>query len=243
MTAVLIRLLDLINVKPNEVVIRAHPLWTSKVGARLSSPAEQVWKEFADRHGCHYINSASKASTQHLIDQADLVIVNGSNAAMEAGAAGKQIICFGKSQYQNADLAVHLQSEDDWSQLKDPVIKSREDIVRATLRYVYCVGWRFPQYVNFVRGLKPTSYEFFPGGNADPVIRMLKENRVDADDPEYDTDTAGEDRIIELCLNSRWLELAGYENGSPPGQKLDLKRRPLFRLIDRVRDMLPKGDV
>jgi hypothetical protein len=64
--------------------------------------------------------------------------MNGSSAALEAGAQGKLIICFGR-QYESAGIAFHINSDDDWNRLNiaDILTRNKGDIVRASLRYVF----------------------------------------------------------------------------------------------------------
>jgi hypothetical protein len=240
-TASLPRLFRELRIEPAQVVIRGHPLWASKVGSKSSSPAQEVWKEFSVRHGCHYFDSSATASSQHLMAQADLVVLNGSSAALEAGALGKSMICFGHAQYQNAGLALHIQRDEDWQRLGEFDRRDAADIIRATLRFAYCVGWRFPQYVEHVRGVTPTQYVFLGGGSIAPLLELIGSGRVPANDPSGADDTTAEDAAIALCRQGRWTELS-RPDPIVSKSKTVVRRRFLFRAVDALRNLLPKGD-
>jgi hypothetical protein len=235
-------LLDKLSLAPSEVVIRGHPIWASRFGSLDVSPALAFWRQYATVHGYHFVDSASRESSQDLMADADLVVLNGSSAALEAGALGKKILCFGHSDYVASGIAVHIRNRNEWPRLTELEKRSPAEIVRKTLRHALCVGWRYPQFVRYVRADGPTRYTFYEGASAERLAAIIQSGRVVADWPDTDCGTEHEDEVIDRFLGSTWRALAEYE-GETGVEVLPIKRRPLLRWIDPLRAKFPKGDM
>ncbi len=240
---VLPALLSKLNMTPQEIVVRGHPMWASRFAGQDVSPASAFWSEYTAKHGYHFVDSASRLSTQDLIAQADLIVVNGSSAAMEAGALGKNVICFGHSQYLGSGIAVHIKNQSEWPHLDEVWHRTPQETVRKTLRFAYCLGWRYPQYVPFVRADGPTKYTYHEGASGERMISMLQTGKVSADCSDTGSSTQHEDEVIERFLNNTWRSLAEFEDGRTAEPAMQVKRKWMLRWIDPLRAKLSKGDV
>jgi hypothetical protein len=236
-------LLSKLQMIPQEVVIRGHPMWASRFAGQDISPASDFWRQYTSTHGYHFIDSSSRLSTQDLIAQADLIVVNGSSAALESGALGKKIICFGHSNYLTAGIATHIKNGSEWPRLEEVWHKIPEEIVRKTLRYAYCIGWRYPQFVPYVRADGPVRYSFHDGASGERIISMLQSGLVHADCADIDSSTQHEDEVIERFLDNTWQPLAEFEDDPITTPPIQVKRKLLLRWIDPLRAKMSKGDL
>lgn len=235
------RFFSRMGIKPQDCVVRGHPLWAERVGKVTRSPANDLWRSICGRLSLTYIPSESRASTQSLIQQADLIVLNASFAAIEAGALGKQIICFGHSHYERAGIATMISTEADWAKLDRLPPHDPAAVIRATLRFVYTIGWRFPQFVSFARAVTSTDYVFRPGGSAARLMALVQSGRLTPDDEHVAADDTEEAPVIAEFLAGRAAEFAQDGTAEPPVDSI-IKRRLIFRLVDPVRRLMPKGD-
>ena len=170
-------------------------------------------------------------------------MVNGSSAALESGALGKKIICFGHSQYLTAGIATHIKNGGEWPRLEEVWQNIPGEIVRKTLRYAYCIGWRYPQFVPYVRADGPVRYSFHDGASGERIISMLQSGRVHADCSDSDSSTQHEDEVIEQFLDNTWQPLAEFEDDPITTPPIQVKRKLLLRWIDPLRAKMSKGDL
>jgi hypothetical protein len=235
--------LDALEIPIENVVLRCHPNWSEKIGLADGSRSESYYATWAANRGIFCIGSKETASTFDLIQDCDILLVNGSSAAFEAGACGKKIICLGHSSYQEAGIAVHLDSENDLYKLEHLDHHKPEEIIRRTLRYGYTMARRFSQYVDYAQALSPTRYCYFAGANADKIVRALRSGVLEADDPEIATDDKSEAEIVVMMIEKKWDELAAFEDILDSKPILDIGRRWGLRWLDDLREKLPRGDL
>jgi hypothetical protein len=79
-----------IRVKKNQVVVRFHPNWIEKRGKSKGQSARQHYKSWCQSNSYLYIDCNEKISTIDLIDKCDVLVLNGSTAAIEGGSLGKK---------------------------------------------------------------------------------------------------------------------------------------------------------
>ncbi len=226
-----------------QVVVRCHPSWAENIGPNRGERAATLYENWARKRGVHCIYSEQKANTLDLIQQADIVVMNGGSSAIDAGVCGKQVICLGPSTYQTAGFVrvfSHAQS------LREPAARVPLDpdtVIRKTLRFIYLRANRYSQYVDYVRAIESTRYEYFDGADPDRLIQMLATGRVAADDGAFAADAAGEDEVVALIAQQRWQELAEHDIPRPPLPVLKIGRRFGLGWLDGARNKLPRGDI
>ena len=201
-----------------------------------------LYLDWTRNRGIHCISSEQKASTYDLIQQADIVVMNGGSSAVEAGVCGKQVICLGPSTYARAGFVRAFLDKTsmyaaDARQDLDPDL-----VIRKTLRFLYLRSHRHPQFVDFVRPIETTRYTYRDGADASRITDMLRTGKLVADDARYAPDENEENLVVELLKGKRWGELADYVVPEPNLPPLEIKRRPALRWVDEVRAMLPRGD-
>jgi len=234
--------LNEIKVPIENVVLRCHPNWSERIGLSDGSSSENYYATWATNRGIACIGSKETASTFDLIQECDILLVNGSSAAFEAGACGKKIICIGRSSYQEAGIAVNVNGKDDRDNLKLLEHHNPTKVIRRTLRYGYTMARRFAQYVDYVQAISPTRYRYFAGADPDRIGRALRSGFLEADDAEIATDDKGETEIVSMIIEKRWDELAAFEDVKPSKEVLDIGRRWGLRWLNNLREKLPRGD-
>ncbi len=238
---VLKRLFDESIIKPSDCVVRGHPIWAERVGSVPFSPANEWWENYCSRNSLFYISSESTISTQDLIRDADLIILNGSSAALEAGAYGKQVICFGHSHYEEAGFVNMIRDESEWNKVNVLQRHDAKKIIRQTLRYIYWVGWRYPQFVEYVRGVTPVKYRFRPGAEPQRLLKLLESGELQMDDVSYGVDESAEDECIEDFVSGKIERYTSLSEKTHAGENV-IQRRVHLRAIDAFRELFPKGD-
>ncbi|GAA4364682.1 capsule biosynthesis protein [Kangiella marina] len=231
------------NINPQQMVIRFHPNWAENIGAVKGEKSIYHYSEWANAKGVHVVSSDSKLSTYDLIQQADIVIMNGGSSAVEAGACGKEVICLGPSPYMNCRFVRCFQRKEELYDSEKIVDISPVEIIQSTLRYVYLRARRFPQYIDNVKARTTTRYEYYSGADPDVLIRMFKSNQVEAYDKSFEQTDEDELEVIKKIIEKRWRELVSPKSmNSNLGHRLKISRRGGFKLIDGLRDHLKRGD-
>lgn len=232
---------DAFGILPNQVVLRCHPNWSENIGKVEGGRSLRLYQKWAESRGIYCINSEDKESTYDLIQQSDIVILNGGSSAVEAGACGKTVVCLGPSTYQNSGFVQVFKSRNEMDSLG--LIKQPSEIIRRkTLRFLYVRSHRFPQFVDFVKARETTRYEYFEGADAEKIITMLTTGEVQADDSSYATDDRFESEVVEALVQQDWDGLANYAPSSPDRTQLRITRRLGFRWIDGFRAKFTRGD-
>jgi hypothetical protein len=234
------------KVLPHECVVRFHPSWSVSFGKSDAKKCIDHYSSWCEKHGIFYYESDSSVNTRDLIRLADLVILNGSNTIFESGALGKPSICLGPSPYTFSGCAVDILTIDQLKSLDvDAVIAiPSEFLIRRTLRYAYAKAAREPLFVNYVRSSSVTECEFFEGADPQDLMNVIDGQFVVNDRSSAESECA-ENQVIARFLewDVNFLEESALTKGLPPSDssRLDISRSGLYRVIDKVRNLFPKG--
>lgn len=235
-------LFEAFSIRPEQVVVRCHPNWAESIGQAVGDRSLALYRNWTQMRGIYCISSEQKESTYDLIQQADIVVMNGGSSAVEAGACGKQVICLGPSTYQEAGFVRVFHNRDELSRpgALDPL--NVDMVIRKTLRYLYLRSHRFAQYVDYVRAIETTRYAYFDGADPERLIVMLKTGSMVADDPSYAVDSLEEDEMVKALKRKEWGQLADYKAPRAALKLFKLERRVGLRWVDGVRAKMPRGD-
>lgn len=243
-------LMDHLGLAPADVVLRCHPNWGERIGSADGGKAERYYNEWAARRGIHCIASTDPTSTLGLIELSDAVVVCGGSAALEAGVLGKQVIAVAPSVYQlagfqsDADSPEALRRLELHAALTDPTrARHAALIARQTLRFAHTMVYRVPQYVDQVRCITTTRYEYREGADLARLPDLLRTGVLKADDPLCAGDVEGEDEVLALIAARDWQTLLDAAPEPPPAPRRVVQRRWMLRPIDRLREALPRGDL
>lgn len=238
-----------LGLRSDDLVLRCHPNWGESIGARDGRHSERYFSEWAKKRGIHLIGSTHPTSTLGLIEQADAIVLSGGSAALEAGILGKQVIALGPSSYRNAGFQSGVGTPEELEKLtllheREPTQHSRESesIARQTLRYCHTMAYRVAQLVPYVRAVTTTRYEYFKGADPNRLIRIFRSRQLEADDPEGSACANGEAEVLTKVQARDWEHLVDASNPAP-GRVFAVKRRLIYRSLDRTREFLPRGDL
>jgi hypothetical protein len=240
-------IIDRLNLSPKDLLLRCHPNWGENIGKIDGSRPENVYTQWAEKHGITVIPSKSTVSTLGLIEQADAIVIAGGSAVLEAGALGKQIIGIGPSTSQQAGIRDEVTSPDQlkrlilWRDLPQAEIDERRSTVhRKTLRFAYTMTHRVPQYVEQVKCENPTRYVYRGGGNPDRLLDLLHTRSLVPDDVTHADNESEESPTVEHIRQKEWenlflppQSLAGYRR---------LRRRFPYTGVDFIRSRMRRGD-
>lgn len=234
--------IDVFGFSHDQLVVRCHPNWGENIGKVTGARSLSHYKEWASKKGVYLISSEEKASTYDLIQQADIVIMNGGSSAVEAGACGKQVVCLGPSTYQSSGFSHVYKSRADMKKEGSFVYFSAKEIQQKTLRFIYLRSHRFPQFVNFVKAVETTKYKYFEGADPGRIERIIRTGEVEPDDERFASSTEYEDEVINLINEKNWEKLSSFEQSLPLLKPISIERRFGFRWIDGFRSKLARGD-
>lgn len=232
---------DTFSFDPKKAVLRCHPNWSERIGKVTGERSLTHYAKWANKNGIQFIDSKSSKSTYDLVQQSDIVLVNGGSSAVEAGACGKQVICLGPSTYEHAGFAQTFNSKIEMQENGLNKLES-DDIQRKTLRFVYLRSKRHPQYVDYVRDLGISNYEYFRGGDPNRIVEMLKTGKLQADDKSFSETEGSEITVLEMLKNCDWEGLVAEGDSNKVLPPLQIRRRFLFRWIDLLRNKFSRGD-
>ncbi|MET4371922.1 hypothetical protein ABIA99_004627 [Bradyrhizobium sp. LB12.1] len=232
-----------LRVDKSAVVLRCHPNWAERIGQRTGELSETYYLDWAERNNVHAIRSADNSSSLSLMDEADLVIVNGGSAVFEAGALGKPCVTVSPAAYSEAGNCAAVYSNGMLERCEAVLSLSKKEIVKRTLRAGYTHNYRHSQFTQYVRAKSPTRFVYYEGGSAKRIIDLLKSGRLQPDDATVAVDTADEDEVCEMIIARDWGRIASLAPDEEPALPLKrIRRRAALRWLDRVRDLMPSGD-
>jgi hypothetical protein len=233
----------------DEVVLRCHPNWAEKIGTRDGRLSEIHFTDWARRRGIVAIPASDSASTLALIEQCDAVVVGGSSAGLDAGILGKQVIAVSPSIYEKAGFEDRVYTAADLAKLKlhANLSAAQRDaearrLMRQTLRFAYTMVYRIPQYVNYVRSVTTTRYEYVQGADPQRLISLFATGMLQPDDSRSAADSLEENEVVDLIAAREWRRILEDCDRPRDAAVFHIRRRPLFRPLDHVRKLLPHGD-
>lgn len=232
---------DVLGIGPEQVVLRCHPNWAENIGRATGARSLELYRKWAESRGIYLISSEEKASTYDLIQQADIVVLNGGSSAVEAGACGKQVVCLGPSTYENAGFVQVYKSREDME--KKGLIELDPNLIRRKiLRFLYVRSHRFPQFVDYVKAIETTRYKYFVGADAQRIIEMIETGKIPPDDATYANTEREENDVLEALVQRDWGSLADYQVPEMGGVPLEISRRRGFKWVDGIRARFARGD-
>ena len=236
------RVLDEAGISGDDCVLRCHPSWAEKVGRNTGWRCEQHYRQWGLRREIKIIPSADTASTYDLINAADVVVVNGSSAGMEAALRGKQVISVGHCAWERAGFSIQIHTEKDFEQLRQSRLHNPKLTIRAALRFMYTHARRYSQYARHVRSITTTRYEYLAGANPEQLCVALQSSKLLPDDPVTTSDDTDENAVVEMVDRGAWDELVAWDEPVSLAPRLVIGRRSGLRWVDRLRQKLPSGD-
>lgn len=249
-TAAFDALIAQLGLAPSDLVLRCHPNWGERIGSQDGRKAEHYFASWAQGRGIHCIASTDPTSTLGLIEKSDAIVVCGGSAALEAGILGKQVIAVAPSVYQQAGFQTDADTPQAMQGLVlhatlDATTRARHaaHIARQTLRFAYTMVHRIPQFVDQVRCITTTRYEYRSGADPARFTELLRSGVLQPDDATFSADCRAENEVLSMIADREWPALLDLAPVLPQAPLRPVHRRWLLRPIDRIREALPRGDL
>ena len=241
-------IIERLNLRGQDMVLRCHPNWGEKIGSRDGSASEHHYTDWARKRGVHCIGSTDRASTMSLLAECDAVVLANGSAAMEAGFLGKQVISIAPSIYQAAGIRTEALTPEDlaslhlWSDLPESERAQKAlQIARQTLRFLFTMIYRVPQYTREVRADSTTRFRYSPDADPTRFVELLRTGELRADDESRAADSEGESIVLQMIRSLNWQNLARAQEIAPSDWK-PLRRRWSRRPVDWLGRRKPVGD-
>lgn len=244
--------IERLGLVPSDCVLRCHPNWSEKIGKQDGRLPEEYYSNWARERGIHCISASDRTSTMHLIEQSDAIIVASGSAALEAGVLGKTVITTSPSIYHLAGFTVNVHGPAELvalERIKEQLSQAEgrlplsDEVVRHALRFAYAMVWRFPQFVNHVRALKTTEFDYFEGADLSRFTRLFTSQELEPDDATFEASGLGsEDEVLSIIDARRWEKLVNAPVLAEHGAKISIKRRGVYGWVNPLRRMAKIGD-
>ncbi len=184
-----------------------------------------------------------------LIEQADVIIVNGGSSALEAGALGKCIISTRPSNNYDSTFVIPIHNRPDLDRFGasiESVIKMCEErcreIVRATMRYMFTVVFRLPTFVNSVVSPTPTVVKFnLSQQDRDEFLNFIKTADKKLAINSASPSLVFEDRYISLLLSRNFRGVHPQIETSPSFRSRS--PRGIYKMLIWFRGLFNRGDL
>ncbi len=105
------------------------------------------------------------------------------------------------------------------------------------------MAYRVSQFVPFVEAVTTTQYAYYDGADPQRFIRLLETGELEPDDATHAENEAGEDEVLAMIEAGEWEALFAGIGVAPARSAIDNGRRGLYRAVDRLRELLPRGDL
>lgn len=132
-----------LNVKREDVIIRAHPQWRI-----YGNDLEKFHQKRALKYEFNFISSHDQTDTSLLIDASSFVIVNGSSTAFEAGFKGKIVLNISPTFYDVGEFCQNITDDTSISDIKLDI--SSKYIQELTLRAWYNLNFKRMSFTDYV---------------------------------------------------------------------------------------------
>jgi len=233
-------LITRLAIRPNEVVVRFHPVWAQKIGSVDGDHISAYFEKWCREKGYYFLPADGDVSTLDLISSADEVLLTHSSAALEAGLLGKSVYSVTPS-YKTTGFVKSFVSPSDFDAALANAVLDRSEIIRRTLRHIYFVARRYPQFCGSVQAVSPSQYNFFGGASSERLERIIRTGELLADDATFSSSLDGENVVISEIEARNWLSFAEQRSEPREGALIRRRRYGLDNIL-RWRELLPAAD-
>ena len=238
----LTELLAHFKLDPSHYVVRGHPNWSETIGSSDGGRIDAFYKRWCQLSGVHYIAPSNKASTQSLMAQADIIITNGSTAALEAGFLGKRIINIGQAPFSTAGFVEAIITSADMRALSVDSQSDKNIIQRKTLRYLYTHQARYTQFTDAIVSKSSANSDYFHKSVSKRLLNMIETGIITPYTTEVAEDSQAENDFIADINKGNWKWLLDRRVPKNYGDRLLIKRRFFLRWLHFARGFLTVGD-
>lgn len=199
---------NLINkkiIKAEDLIIRFHPVWDVELYNKDATSCINYYKSFCDRLQITYIREYEKISTAHLINQADVLFLNGGSSFFEASIIGKPIVSLAKAFYDVSSYQFNLHNNSDLKNINFSEIRrtnSKKEKIRIALRFLYLFQFRYHQFSNDVIHVNAYDPLFkFSETSILQLNKLVVDDTLNASDNSFCDSENDENKFIDKILS------------------------------------------
>ena len=127
-------------ISSEDLIIRFHPIWDVKIHNSDALSCINYYVTFCEKYQIKFIREYEKISTSNLINQSDIVILNGGSSFFEASIIGKPILSLAKSFYDASEYQYDFHCISHLDNLNFSEIRKntmQKEKIRLALRFLY----------------------------------------------------------------------------------------------------------
>ena len=221
----------------DDIIIRFHPIWAQEIFNKDGNNIINYYESFCKKNKIKYIKSNENVDTNFLINQADLLIINGSSSFFEASLIGKPVLSLSKAFYDCSNIALNFHSKEDFpsvvSFFNNEFKVDKKTIIRKTIRFLFTFKNRFTQFVDNVsfKSAFDVCYNYENINNN--IIHVCKTGNLIACDNSFATSEYDEDEFLNEFLTNN-LDLNFLELIKDEFSGDQILRKPIYRIIDKI---------
>lgn len=238
------KVIEKLGIEYSDCVLRCHPFWHENLGSLgKGNKSEKHYTEWAKKLGIHVIGSEDDVNTLDLINEAEIVLVNGGTAGIEAAILGKKVVSVGKSRYYKAGFTFNVFNNEDVEELIINNADWDSNLVqKRVLRYLYNYHARFEQFYDTISKQNALKNNYANSKKvADSIIGIFQKRSIDPYVQRYGQDGNYEDEIIKHVNKKDWSILVSAIEDQFTSEGYEIKKRGLLKIVDSIRDKLPAG--
>lgn len=232
-----------LGVNYEQCIVRCHPNWSDKIGINKTGyRSERFYTDWAMKRNVEIINSSDKANTIDLIKEADVIIVQGGTAGIEAGILGKRVVGLIPSWYSEAGFSIQIHQPEEIDKLNLLESLDSNEITRKTLRFLYTYHKRFAQMTEFVKPKNIHENTYYEGADLKNLFEALNKGFIQADNEKFAKSTVFENEIIDLIRTEQFDKLLNYNEEIINKKEIKVNRVRGLRWMDSFRSHFKSGD-
>jgi hypothetical protein len=230
---------------PAKLVVRGHPGWAMQIKNYGANRANDFYRDWTRRVGGEYIEPSADVDTHGLIRRADLVLLNGSSASMEAAWLGKPLVSLVPAAFSASGISLNVHSHEDVDRLTESEVRAlrgsgQEDTgVRAlqcqrALRFIYCANFRLMQFVDSMKSTGPLSFIAGDPAELGGLDALVTAGELHESDAAWATDELGERQVVDAILAGDIASLQARPGETQDSDLAPIRRRAAYRLVDAL---------
>lgn len=238
------KVIEALGVDYSDCVLRCHPFWSENLGELgKGNKSEKHYTDWANKFGINVIKSDDDVNTLDLISEAEIILVNGGTAGIEAAILGKKVISVGKSRYYMAGFTINVFSDKDAETLRTIFNSLDSELIqKRVLRYLYNYHARFEQFHDVIIKKTALKNSYIDSKNvADSIIRFFQNKKIEPFISMSGQDCRYEEEIISLVNKRDWNTLVAKKDDQFANIGYEIKKRGLLKIVDSIRNKLPAG--
>lgn len=239
--------LDSLDLKNDEVVMRGHPNWGEDIGSASGDAANSYYQNWCDERGLMYIAPSSPVDTNSLISECDLVVLSHSSAAFEAIGLAKPVINIRSALYSTAKMTLNMRSA---SEISENICLARQYLThghstaelaqRRLLRFLFTMAKRIPLFSDTVRPKGAVGVELFQSYGINRLERILEDGVLEPAAYEDGSDTSHEEKVLTDIANRDFTLADTASMFMPNTSYFNMPKR--FKVAEVLRSYLRQGD-